>query len=96
MVWKKIMNRKQWQTDMAEKTPGQAADELQQYLVQLLPEWNLRLLAESKFLTEEILWVESVTVTAYHSAPAKESSGKPGRIGKYLMGMLGQARSLKK
>lgn len=49
-------------------------EEIKQYLTRLLPEWNLRLLTDTS--ANVVLWVESVTVTAYQSAPETESSGK--------------------
>ena len=80
MDWKRIMNKKKRRQDMTGKTAAPAAghmvteEEIKQYLTRLLPEWNLRLLTDTS--ANVVLWVESVTVTAYQSAPETESSGK--------------------
>lgn len=68
MDWIRIMNKRPKKADGKEET--------QRFLTQLIPEINLRLLLETEALSGRILWVESVTVTAYQSAPVKKSSGK--------------------
>lgn len=82
MDWKRIMNKKKRRQDMMGKTAPPAAghmvteEEIKQYLTRLLPEWNLRLLTDTDTSANMVLWIESVTVTAYQSAPETESSGK--------------------
>lgn len=96
MDWKKIMNRTaKFQEDSA------VCEEVQQYLAQLVPQLNFRLLMETDLSSRSFLWVEAVTVTEYQSAPAADACASgteslPGRIWNRLMGMLGRARSLKK
>ena len=99
MDWKRIMNKKKRQQDMAGETAAPEAghvvteEEIRQYLTCRLPEWNLRLLTDTDASANVVLWVESVTVTAYQSAPETELSGKPNLwkrfIQKCLMGMPG-------
>ncbi len=76
MDWKRTMNDTQEQAkeDKAEEAirehPAQET-QLTQFLEELLPELNLRLLLEIE-PEERLLWVESVTLMEYHSAPVKE------------------------
>lgn len=83
MDWKRIMNKKKRQKDMVGKQEIKAAEyvvaeeAIKQYLASLLPEWNLRLLTDTETSADMVLWVESVTVTAYQSTPETKSSGKP-------------------
>ncbi|MGN0131298.1 MAG: hypothetical protein ACI4AA_02530 [Lachnospiraceae bacterium] len=105
MDWKMIMNKNRKGAETEKKTSGQAAEilqngplgeEIQQYFMQLLPEWNMRLFMDTKLPATNILWVESVTVTAVSSVSAKRKSGMQGRIWHRLTGVLGKSRSLKK
>lgn len=83
MDWKKIMNKKVRQADGAGKAAGQPAEqrkdmeawkETEEFFKGLLPELNLRLLLETDS-SPRILWVESITITAYEAAPVLESPG---------------------
>lgn len=83
MDWKRIMNRKSQKADMTE--------EIGEFLEALIPELNLRLLLEMK-PSPELLWVESITVTAYESVQEGSSalyrlSSRIGRIWNRLMGL---------
>ena len=73
MVWKMITNRikhflEKWLTVKREQ-PADGIDcmMIENYLKQLIPEINLRLLLEYENISfnSNILWIESVTVTAY-------------------------------
>lgn len=77
MDWKRIMNRGGRQV---------TEEEARQYLAGLRDELNLRLLADAETLAGMVLWVESVTVTAY----------MPGCTANALAGGRGKPRSLKK
>lgn len=83
MDWKRTMNR----------------DQLQQYLTQLLPELNLRILLETES-SEKLLWVESAAVTVYQPASERKNHAKKqtwtGWLWNRLMGMTGLSRTLKK
>lgn len=82
MGWKRIMNKKKRQQCIVVEMSQSAArhvvteEEIKQYLTYLIPEWNLRLLMDADASANIVLWVESVTVTAYQSAPETKSSGK--------------------
>lgn len=83
MDWKKIMNRKSQKADMTE--------EIGEFLEALIPELNLRLLLEMEPSTE-LLWVESITVTAYESVQEGSSAlcrlgSRIGRIWNRLTGL---------
>lgn len=101
MGWKRIMNKKKRQKGRTgKKTAPEAAhvlteSEIKQYLTGLLPEWNLRLLMETDASAKEVLWVESVTVTAYQSAPETGASGKLN-FWKRFLGRWDFSRFLKK
>lgn len=91
MDWKRIMNRKDKQADMTE--------EIEQFLTELIPELNLRLIMDMEYVPN-ILWVESITVTACESASGRPSAGlgpggAAGRLRSILMGLMGRARFLK-
>lgn len=101
MGWKKTMNKKRRQAGKKEECARQSADafqkeeekdKLQQYLTELLPEWNLRLLMETELSAETVLWVESVTVTAYHSVPEAEEAKKKSGFWRWLAHLLGRIR----
>ncbi|MCM1325970.1 MAG: hypothetical protein NC094_10130 [Bacteroidales bacterium] len=47
---------------------------LEQYLEELIPDCNLKLLCEGETVPGRLLWVERITVTAYEAAPY---SGNP-------------------
>lgn len=97
MDWKKIMNRENFSKKSIQ---AEMMEELRRALTEIIPELNLRLLLDME-PDSKLLWVESVTVTAYESAPAGlsglfRSSGRVGRIWNYLTGLWAKARSLKK
>lgn len=83
MDWKRIMNReKRWKETAGDSSvqtdlPHVTEEEIKEYLAGLLGEWNFRLLTEADALADQILWVESASVTAYQPSPEKEPSGKP-------------------
>ncbi len=90
------------ETDMA------AWEETERLLNELVPELNLRLLLETEPSTR-LLWVDSVTVTAYEAAPVTEcpksrsllktfikGGGPAGRIWKRLIGTADKPRFFKK
>lgn len=97
------MNKKaETETDMA------AWEETGRLLNELVPELNLRLLLETEPSTR-LLWVDSITVTAYEPAPVIEcpksrsfaktfikGDGPAGRIWKRLIGMSDKPRFFKK
>lgn len=101
MDWKRIMNKKKRQQVMTE-------EEITRYLTCLIPEWNLRLLTDTDISANVVLWVESVTVTAYQSAPEAKLFEKlnlwkrfarflsAGADKKMSYGNAGHSRSLKK
>ncbi len=69
MGWKKIMNREKKEIPVAEQEQY-----LSQYLTKLLPKLNMQLFLDMDVSDSSCLWVESVTVTSYQNAPAKEPS----------------------
>ncbi|MCM1185763.1 MAG: hypothetical protein NC251_04725 [Lachnoclostridium sp.] len=42
---------------------------LEQYLAEMIPDCNLKLLGEGETVSGRLLWVDSITVTAYEAAP---------------------------
>lgn len=91
MDWKRIMNRKDKQADMTE--------EIEQLLTDLIPELNLRLIMDMEYVPN-ILWVESITVTACESVSGRPSAGSgpggvAGRLRSIFTGFTGRARFLK-
>lgn len=90
------------------ETDTTAREETERLLNELVPELNLRLLLETEPSTR-LLWVDSVTVTAYEAASVTEcpksrsfiktlikEGGPAGRIWKRLIGMSDKPRSFKK
>ncbi len=77
MDWRRITNRRRKRADRTEREEAGTKDSLEQYLHRLLPELNLRLLLETEDSCHSVLWVESVSVTAYQFVSAQRSSGKP-------------------
>lgn len=90
------------------KTDMAAREETERLLNELVPELNLRLLLETE-PSARLLWVDSVTVTAYESAPVTEcpksrsllkpfikEDGPAGRIWKRLIGTADKPRFFKK
>lgn len=81
MGWKRITNKKKQQKDVMPKLTGKMAEyvipeeTIRQYLIDLLPEWNFRMLTDAQKSTDMVLWVDSVTVTAYLYTPKTKSFG---------------------
>ncbi len=84
MVWKKIMNKKQGSKNSFGSKKGKTSEEsvqgkekLQEFLSDMVMEWNLRLFLETEnnvgtdekeifaFYPPSVLWVEKATVTSY-------------------------------
>lgn len=90
MDWKRIMNKKRMKADGAAER-----EEIQQCLTQLPLELNFRLLLQTEVFSQEILWVESVTVTSYQPTPVKkqfqETDSLSGWMWNHLTEMLGKS-----
>lgn len=117
MGWKRIMNKKIRQADRTKEADSQMAEtetntaaweEIEHLLNGLVPELNFRLFLETESSTK-LLWVESITVTAYESAPIIDcpkswnfsdvflkGEGLVGQIWKRLTRMQDKLRSFKK
>ena len=90
------MNTGRKQTDKYEEY-------LEKFFEELLPEWNLRLLLETETAKitaaspPQLLWVDSITVTAYEPAPSKRTFGNlAGRIWNRFMRIWSRTLRLEK